>query len=82
MTKLPNDLDKLKKIKASLLQKEEEIRQIKNLKGEILDLMTKQEKRKKWKKLERQQKIRKFFHLPPKTMIESGLFEDQSSIES
>ncbi len=75
--KLPDDFNKLQKLKAKLEKEEADRKTMIKLKEEVTLLLKKKENRKRQAKIEREIKIRKWLHLPRKTLIESGLFEDE-----
>ena len=73
---IPSDYHSMKLMKERL-EKEEQTRQEMNkMRESIKHLIKKKKQRAYWQKLERRRKIRKFLHLPYKTLNEDDFMKD------
>lgn len=73
---IPKDLESMKKMKANLEDEEQRRNDENKTREAIKHLIKKKKQRQHWEKIERRQKIRKFLHLPYKTLNEYDFMKE------
>lgn len=73
---IPNDYESMKVMKQKLENEETRRMEMNRMRESIKHILKKKKQRAYWNKLERRRKIRKFFHLPYRTLNEDDFMKD------